>query len=193
MVQRNKITLLWFAGGILFSLLVLSVVLSGLSGRIWVTNPEGLSETAIGIMNAVRIANWNALEDMVAGDEILSPEIGKAGSAEEIIYQTYRKSLQWTCEDSFTIRGQYATKKVTVRCLDIPTVTEAISGMISETSLNTEETRHSILRSAAEQVLESHVPIAQHTITLTFLRENGQWMLVPDNALQALLSGFTAG
>ena len=27
---------------------------------------------------------------------------------------------------------------------------------------------------------------------LTFLRENGQWMLVPDNALLALLSGFTA-
>lgn len=192
MTQRNKITRLWFAGGLLFSMLLLSVVFSGLSGQIWITNPEGISETAIGLMNAIRIGNWNALEDMVSGDDILCPDISQDSSAEEIIYRTYQKSLQWTCEDGFTTRGKYVMQKVTVKCLDIPNVTEAISGVLSEATPNSGVTQEDLLHSAAEQVLDSQMPMVQHTITLTFLRENGQWMLVPDNALLALLSGFTA-
>lgn len=190
MIQHNKTALLWLSVGLLFSLLVLLVIYEGLAGKVWVTNPEEIPDTANAVMNSVQTGDWYTLEDIVWGNARLSPEIGETGSAEEIIYTAYRKSLLWTCDESFDIRNEYVTQKITVTCLDIPAVTEAITGILSESVLNTEE--YPVLLSAAEEVLKSDPPMKQHEISLTFLCENGQWLLVPNNALLALLSGFTA-
>jgi hypothetical protein len=67
-----------------------------------------------------------------------------------------------------------------------------VSALLSETdiaySLSNSENQ---LRLITEQILIEYIPIAEHDLTLVFLKENGNWHLVPDAALQTLLSGFT--
>ena len=49
-----------------------------------------------------------------------------------------------------------------------------------------------LLAAAAETALSQDLPVLQKEITMTFVRVNGRWKLIPNNTLLALLSGFTA-
>lgn len=193
MTQAKKHTLLWLAAGLLCSLLALLVVWTGLSGKVWITDPEGIPEAADAVMNSIRTGDWAGLTDMVLGSPALTPPAADADSAESRIWEAYRKSLQWTCAESFGVQDSSITQKVSVTCLDIPGVTDAISKILSDSGSDGFDTasQTELLRRAATQVLESQVPMLRREITLTFQREQGRWMLVPNHALLTLLSGFT--
>lgn len=189
-MRQTKIhTLLWLTAGLFCSLLVILTVLTGLSGKVLISDPEGIRESADAVMNAIQSGDWNALEDMVLGNPVLIPATGEEGSAERIIYYAYQESLRWTCKEEFQIQGSYVTQRISLTCLDIRCLTSAVAETLAESALS--EDRTQLLRSATEQVLITYVPIAEQEITLVFLREQGQWKLVPNTALQTLLSGFT--
>lgn len=192
MTKANKQTLLWLFAGLVFSLLTLLVIWTGLSGKVWITDPEGIPETADAIMDSIQTGDWAALEEMVLGSPSLTPRVGAPDSAEKMIWDAYRNSLQWSCEDPFRILGSLISQKVSVTCLDIPSVTDAISKTLAESDpaifVDTAQTER--LPIAAADVLESEIPMIRREITLTFQRNQGHWMLVPNNALLKLLSGF---
>ena len=193
MTKANKQTLLWLFAGLVFSLLTLLVIWTGLSGKVWITDPEGIPETADAIMDSIQAGDWAALEEMVLGNPELAPNVGVQGSAERMIWDAYRNSLQWSCEDPFRILGSLISQKVSVTCLDIPSVTDAISKTLAESDpaifVDTAQTER--LPIAAADVLESEIPMIRKEITLTFQRSQGRWVLVPNHSLQILLSGFT--
>lgn len=193
MTKANKQTLLWLFAGLVFSLLTLLVIWTGLSGKVWITDPEGIPETADAIMDSIQTGDWAALEEMVLGSPSLTPRVGAPDSAEKMIWDAYRNSLQWSCEDLFRILGSLISQKVSVTCLDIPSVTDAISKTLAESDpaifVDTAQTER--LPIAAADVLESEIPMIRKEITLTFQRSQGRWVLVPNHSLQILLSGFT--
>ena len=191
-MQAKKHALAWLAAGLLLSLLVFVVVLTGLSGGVVVTDPEGIPQAADMVMRNIQDGNWEALEAAVLGSPALAPRTGEADSAEALIWESYQESLQWTFQNGFDIQDAYVTQKITVTCLDIPGVTKSMSGNLDAEAAANPELKSQFLYAAAEQVLASECPVAEYEITLTFVREKGRWLLVPNSALQALLSGFTA-
>ena len=192
MTKAKKQTLLWLFAGQVFSFLALLVIWTGLSGKVWIIDPEGIPETADAIMDSIQAGDWAALEEMVLGNPELAPNVGVQGSAERMIWDAYRNSLQWSCEDPFRIQGSLISQKVSVTCLDIPSVTDTISKTLSSPDSTGIEaaTQTVLLHTVAAHVLESELPMIRREITLTFQRGMGRWMLVPNNALLMLLSGL---
>lgn len=185
-MQEKKLTMFWLLGALICTLLVLIIVFSGISGKVRVTDPEGIREAAENLLEAVRTGDWESLNDVVAGDPIPAPAMGAPDSAERLIFEAYQNSLQWSIQEDYQIQGPYVTQKVNVSCLDIVQVTSDMAEILK----NTESSDPAFLRSAAETVLNSASPLLQRDITLTFRREAHQWRAVPNSALQTLLSGF---
>ena len=190
MTQTKKAALLWSVTGALFALMVFLVVFGGLSGNVLVTDPEGIRDASDTILDCVKTGSWATLETMVSGSSTLSPAAGAAESTERLIWEAYQESLQWTCAQTFSLQGSHVTQKITVACLDIPAVAGALAKDPAVLAAAPEDRSRS-LHTAAQELLNAGLPPVQREITLTFLREKGQWLLVPNKALQALLSGFT--
>ena len=192
MTKANKQTLLWFSAGLVFSFLTLLVIGTGLSGKVWITGPEEIPDAVDAVMTSIQTGDWVRLEEMVSGNPELTPKVGAADSAEKMIWDAYRNSLQWSCEEPFRIHSSLITQKVSVTCMDIPGITDAISTMLSSADSTGFDaaTQTEFLHTVAAHVLESELPMICREITLTFQRNQGHWMLVPNNALLKLLSGF---
>ena len=192
MTKANKQTLLWFSAGLVFSFLTLLVIGTGLSGKVWITGPEEIPDAVDAVMTSIQTGDWVRLEEMVSGNPELTPKVGAADSAEKMIWDAYRDSLQWSCEEPFRIHGSLITQKVSITCMDIPSITDAISTMLSSADSTGFDaaTQTEFLHTVAAHVLESELPMIRREITLTFQRNQGHWMLVPNNALLMLLSGF---
>lgn len=192
MTKANKQTLLWFSAGLVFSFLTLLVIGTGLSGKVWITGPEEIPDAVDAVMTSIQTGDWVRLEEMVSGNPELTPKVGAADSAEKMIWDAYRDSLQWSCEEPFRIHGSLITQKVSITCMDIPSITDAISTMLSSADSTGFDaaTQTEFLHTVAAHVLESELPMIRREITLTFQRNQGHWMLVPNNALLKLLSGF---
>lgn len=192
MTNAKKQTLLWLFAGLVFSLLTLLVIWTGLSGKVWITDPEGIPEAADAVMDSIQTGDWAGLEEMVLGNPELAPNVGVQCSAERMIWDAYRNSLRWSCEEPYRIQGSLISQTVSVTCLDIPGVTDAISKTLSSPDSTGIEaaTQTELLRTVAAHVLESELPMFRREITLTFQRNQGHWMLVPNNALLMLLSGL---
>lgn len=185
MIQAKKLTLIWLALGLIFSLLVMITVFTGLSGKVYVTEPEGIRNTAETLLEAVRTGSWDSLNETIMGQTSLAPALGEVGSAQQLIYEAYQESLQWTIQDDFVVQGPYITQKIMVSCLDIPQITREISRILEDIDVDSDT-----LRSAAETVLKGQPQTSVHELTLTFQRKDHQWRVVPNSALQSLLSGF---
>ena len=193
MTRTTKLACLWFSGGILCSILVFLALGSGLSGHVFVSDPECIPESVDAVMGCIQTGSWEALEGMVLGRPSLVPNTGEEGSPEQILYRAYLESLQWHCQGDFLIQNAYITQNITVSCLDIPKLGSAAAAFLAESNIffdNSEDLSQQ-LRSFTDKIVVEYAPIAEHTITLVFLRENGSWQLVPNAALQALISGFT--
>ena len=192
MTNAKKQTLLWFSAGLVFSFLTLLVIGTGLSGKVWITGPEEIPDAVDAVMTSIQTGDWVRLEEMISGNPELTPKVGAADSAEKMIWDAYRDSLQWSCEEPFRIHGSLITQKVSITCMDIPSITDAISTMLSSADSTGFDaaTQTEFLHTVAAHVLESELPMICREITLTFQRNQGHWMLVPNNALLKLLSGF---
>lgn len=190
MKRRKKRTILWTLAGLLLSLSVLLVVISGFSGQIRITDTAGIPIAADAVMHAVYTGDWNTLAMLVADEQDLEPVTGEEGSAERLIWEAYQQSLQWSCSDGFEADSTQVMQKVSVTCLDISALTSRMMEILPEIADDVSE--DDLLAAAAEAALFEELPVLQKDITMAFVRRNGQWKLVPDHTLLALLSGFTA-
>lgn len=171
------------------SLLSLLVVCGGLWGKVIVIDPEGIPQTTELVMTCIRTGDWEALKLLVSGNPDVEPVTGEEDSAEKLIWMAFQDSLQWSCEEPFAVRGAYIVQRVTVNCLDISKLAGKISQSLQESKIECKESEH--MRSVVDQVLKSDLPTVQREITLTYIRQNGRWQVIPDGALLYLLSGLT--
>ena len=141
-------------------------------------------------MNAIHTGDWSTLELLVAEEYSLEPLAGEDGSAERILWEAYQQSLQWNCAEKFDIDGAKVMQKVSVTCLDIPSLTGRMIEILPE--IADDVAGEDLLAAAAEAALFEELPLLQKEITMTFVRMDSRWKLIPNNTLLALLSGFTA-
>lgn len=192
MTHPKKQTIRWFVCGLFFSLMVMLIVVSGLYGKTWVADPEGIPETAEAILHNLRSGNWDSLQELVAGNPNISPDCGDDSSVERLIYQAYLESLDWTCQQECYVQDACVIQTITVKCLDIHRLTKAMADYLNVLPEDTilPENQGQLLYFAAEQLLEADMPVKQYSITLTFLREENRWRVIPNHAFLTLLSGF---
>jgi len=192
-IHTKKKTLPWFAAGLLLSLMVLLTVFNGLAGTVSVTDPAGIPETVDAVMACARNEDWNTLGLLISGTPTLDPVILEADTPEGLIWNAYRESLRWVCEERFSVQGSHVTQAITVTCLDICETTKAMSRALPESATDSDKSEllQSALREAARQILDDDPPTMQQEITLTLVREKGRWKVISDKALLKLLSGFT--
>lgn len=194
MKRAKATTIVWLLLGVFFALLVFLVIHHGLAGNVLVVNPKGISEATDAVLNGIHTGSWQVLEELVSGEPFLTPVTGEADSVEAVLYEAFQKSLRWTCEEGYGVQGSLVTQAMTVTYLDIPAAADAMAVILAEDGAlqATGQAPKYLLQAAAKQVLETQMPITQTNIVLTFRREQGRWMLVPNNAFKTLLSGFTA-
>lgn len=124
------------------------------------------------------------------------------------------KILWDVCRDTMecTFRGEcYATQSgiardATITMLDVPAVMEKVGtsfntlltrraeelgadAVLDENGAYREEFVMEVLCDSAEEVLRLHTFSLQREVTLKLLYENGQWWILPEQSLVALLSG----
>ena len=190
MKRRKKRTILWTLTGLLFSLAVLLVVFTGLTGQIRIADQPGLPMAADSVLMAIQTGDWATLELLLANDYDLEPITGEEGSPEHLIWEAYQQSLQWHCQQGFDVQGAQVIQNVSLTCLDIPALTRHMTMILPEVS--EEVSAQEVLIAELNAALSEDLPTLKKDITMTFVRMNGQWKLIPDNTLLALLSGFTA-
>ena len=191
MTRRKIRTILWILAGLVLSLAAIAVVMTGLAGQVLVTDAEGISLAADNVMHCIQDGDWEELTSAVSGAPELSFQTGEENTAEDLIWDAYRQSLQWSCKDGYEVQGGQVIQQVTVNCLNISELTKQLREAMRQTEDNTASDHG--LKAAAEEVLHRDMPMVQKEIRMCFVRTDGQWKLVPDSALLALLSGFTAG
>lgn len=184
MASNKKNAFLWAAAGLLLSIMVLVLVFGGLKGGILVADEENIPVTADVILRSVQDGDWVSLSALVSGHPDLEPQLPEEGTAERLIWNAYQESLQWELEEGYTVDGSRITQNVTVTCLDIASVSRVLQEMSME--------RSEAFVDAVQQLLSTEANTMQQTITLTMVRESGVWVIIPNNALLALMSGFTA-
>ena len=190
MKRRTKKAIAWMIPGLILSILVFLVVFSGLMGETRITDPYGITESAEKLLECVKAGDWKALNELTADTEQFQPQTGAEGSAEHLIWKAYQESLQWSFTENFETEGSQVALDVTVTCLDISGFTRSLTGILAEST--DEDQREAALASAVREALDGEVPTIQRTVGLRFVRKDGQWKVVSNQALLALLSGFTA-
>ena len=80
MKQTNRLTFLWFSGGIICTILLFVVLCSGFSGRIYISDPEKIQDTVDAVMNCIQSGDWTDLENLVVGKPALVPYTGQEAS-----------------------------------------------------------------------------------------------------------------
>ena len=190
MKRKTKKAIGWMIPGLVLSLLVFLVVFTGLKGNVTVTDPEGIYRSAEKLLQSIQSGDWEMLNNITEDHPGIQPQTGAEGTAERLIWNAYQESLQWSFADGFEIDGPQITLDATVSCLDISGFTRNLSGILAEST--DEDQREAALSSAVLDSLEGELPTVQRTIQLRFVRREGQWQIVPNQALLALLSGFTA-
>lgn len=190
MTKNNTQTKLWTILGFLMSLSVILIVLSGLSGQVWIADVDGINQSAEQVLTSIKDSDWDKLNTLIDGNSDLIPQIGDENTAENLIWHAYTQSLQWEIDDTFQLQGACVTKSTAITCLDISSLADQITDILSESADHTD--LNSALISAAEQVLDEDIPLMQRKISMSFVRKDDDWKLVPNNALLSLLSAFTA-
>lgn len=190
MTKNNTQTKLWTILGLLMSLSVILIVLSGLSGQVWIADVDGINQSAEQVLTSIKDSDWDKLNTLIDGNSDLIPQIGDENTAENLIWHAYTQSLQWEIDDTFQLQGACVTKSIVTTCLDISSLADQITDILSESADYTD--LNSALISATEQVLDEDIPLMQRKISMSFVRKDGDWKLVPNNALLSLLSAFTA-
>lgn len=190
MKRKTKKAIAWTVPGLVLSLLLILLVLSGLKGHVMIADTEGIGQSADRLMECVQSGDWETLNRLIADNTGIHPKTGSEDTAENMIWNAYQQSLQWRCADQYKLDGSRVTLDIEVTCLDISAFTRNLTGILAESSDG--EQREASLAAAVKESLEGELPTTQQTITLHFVRGDGRWQIVSNQALLALLSGFTA-
>jgi len=186
MKRKTKKAIFWMVPGLVLSLLALLIVFRGLTGEVLVTDPEGISRSTEALMQSVQQGDWEQLQQLTADHPRLQPQTGAEGTGEALIWKAYQESLRWEYDSTYEVQGAQVIRKVTVTCLDIAAFTRNLTVTL------TEAREEDALVTTIWEALAGELPTLQRTIDLHFVRREGQWQLVTNQALLALLSGFTA-
>lgn len=211
MKTRKKGTIGWSSAGAVLSLCVLIAVIYGLNStpRL-LADPSKVTSAAEKVLDCARTGDLESLEKMLFGEPSLGDVPSRDSSPQSMIWYEYLDSIQYSLPDALEVTDEGISINVTVTCLDISAVTDALNNTapdlmerkaaaagseeeIYDTDHNYRESFVSeVLREAVSQILRMHPQTMERKITLQLVRSDGLWQVVPNEDLLQLLSGFVS-
>lgn len=199
MKNMKKPVILWGIAGIVLSLCTLIAAVYGMnSSPVVLMDSTVILETAEQTLECARSGDLDALEQLLYGTPDLGESPEKSQEAKSLIWYAYLDSMEYRLGEECYASGSGMAVDVSIHCLDISAVTEAMQAIVptlmtqAEAETASEAEISKVLSSAAAQVLAEQSQMMDREITLNLVRSNGRWQVVPTEALQQFLSGFVS-
>lgn len=211
MKTRKRVTIGWASAGAVLSLCVLFAVIFGLNSKPrLLADPSKVMSAAEEVLDCARSGDLGSLEKMLFGEPILGDVPSRDSSAQSMIWYEYLDSIQYSLPAAPEVTDEGIFINVTVTCLDISAVTDALKDTAPDlmerkaATVGSEEEIYDadrnyrdsfvceVLREAVSQILRKQPQTMKREITLQLVRSNGQWQVVPNEELLLLLSGFVS-
>jgi len=199
MNKQNKSLNRWLLAGLILSLCTLFTVIFGLNSvPVVLLDTTAVTEAAVQTMEAACSGDFEALSGMLSGSPVLGEAPKKEQDADSLIWYAYLDSICYELSEECRASGSGMEIDVSIQCLDIPAVTEALQALVPTLMTQTQAEQASeaeinkVLSTAAAQILENDAPMTEQTITLQLIRSENRWQVMPTESLRQLLSGFVS-
>lgn len=201
----------WLMAGAAMGLCVLLLVILGTHwGPGMLVDNEAVLTAVAQTLECARTGDLEALEDLLYGTANLGAGPGDGETAQETLWRTYLSSIQFSLPERCHAQDGRVAVTVQVQALDLSQITSSMAALAPElleqklreseeadvyTADNgyREEFLAQVLLESAQQVLAQETPAIQRELTLTLLKEEGRWQVVPTEELLEFLSGFVSG
>lgn len=208
-MKAKKTILIWAAVALTAAALAAVVILTGLfQGPAVQVSHEAVQNSAQSMMDTLKSGDREALSARLYGNPKLDSLPEDASPAERLIWQAYLNSLDYYLGEAFNITGDGVELEMTLYCLDIPALVDSMkaslpafvaqkaeeleddSVLYDENNNLRPEFLEQLLLNAAQSALADQPQIQAQELMLECRRLNGQWLVVPTEAVQSMLSGF---
>ena len=179
------------------------------SGPMLVKRSQTAENQVHGLMYAVKENNFDQVGTMLYGQ----PEIGADRLPQEdvgvLLWEAFLESLRYELEGDFYATESGVARSVTVTTLDVASVTDVLrdraqtllqdrvahtadaDDVYDQNNEYREEFVMAVLYDACKAALETDAKTVTHQITINLIYENGQWWIMPEEALlEAITGGF---
>lgn len=176
-------------------------------GPILLEQPDAAREQVVSMMDALAQGDYETVSASLYG----TPDLGLDREAEDevgqLFWEAYRQSI--TCElvGSFYATESGVAHNVVIRSMELDSVTENLkersqelleerveaaedlSEIYDENYEYREDFVMAVLRDAAQEALTEDAEYITWEVTLNLIYENGQWWIMPEDALLEAISG----
>lgn len=208
MKELTKSVKYWLAAFAGVSLLALVLVVIGINSRPVVSvNQTQVRAAGAEMLEYVRAGDYDALSGCLVGNPMLGVAPEKDESATSRIWYAYLDSITYELSDSCYGMESGVGLDAVVHCLDVEAITDAMEKIApallenkagsAQKESDIYDANHQYLESvvaevmaqAAQEALQGELPEKELSLTLQLERVDGQWCVVPTQAVLALLSG----
>lgn len=159
------------------------------------------------VLNCAASGDYETLETLLAGNATLGVPPAQDDTAQGLIWKAYQDSIKYHLRGLCAPVGSQMVQEVVITCLDIPALMEQMQTvapeLLKEKAAQFTEEREiydeahnyreaflaDVMAESARQVL-ANAKTVERELTLSFVRQDGSWKAVADEALLQLLSGF---
>ena len=193
-----------------FAILIFAVVLAFANkdaSPVLKTDPEFIREQIGTTLDAICQGDYAAASQRMYGQPELGMDRQAADPVGILLWDAFSRSLSYEFHDDYRITDSGAAQDVTIRGLDIASVTAPLGeyarqlleqrvaqaedpGEVYDEENNfREDLVMEVLYEAAELALAQDAKQCQWDVTVNLICENGQWWILPESGLLEAVSG----
>lgn len=195
---------------ILAIVLALAVTAVGLlTSPMLLKAPEEASQQVETLLKAVSRGDYASVSQCLVGHPSLGMDRDPANAANKLVWDSFTSSFRYRLEGDFYATSNGLSQDVTVEFLDVSGITDGLNDRaqtllaqrVQEAEFTWEiydennEYREDVVMEVLAQAIEESQAQNKKTVsiplTLSLVYQDGQWLIVADNALLSVLSGNT--
>ena len=173
--------------------------------------PESVPTSVESLMDRICAGKFSQAEQFLYGSPVLGLDEPPADEVSRLVWNACLGSTSYEFLGDFYATETGLARDLRITALDVPLVVESLSPLAhdillsrledaEEYSLIYDENNHfresfvsDVLRTAAQQALESNAPYKESTIALHLVFYGGEWFVYPDTSLLSAISGGIPG
>lgn len=161
-------------------------------------------------MEAIAKGDYDAAGSLMLGTPSLQPQQKPEGALSGLLWDAYMDSISYEFTGECIASDSGLTRSVTITALDIPGVMQVLKErseallkqraaetdtdiVLDENDQYREEFAMGVLCDGAADILEEGGHTVSWDITLNLVHQDGQWWILPEQALIDILSGGMGG
>lgn len=157
-------------------------------------------------MDAIARGDYDTAGSMMLGTPALQSEVEPENALSALLWDAYRSSITYEFAGECSATDSGLTRTVTITALDIPGVMQVLKersesllkqqasetdtdAVLDENDQYREEFAMDVLCDGATAILEEGSHTTSWEITLNLVHQDGQWWILPEQALMDILAG----